>query len=618
MYFCINRINQWLSYMKRIFTLLSICLLVCTAWGQQADTRSIEAHEGQLWWKNYDDSSNDWYLVSTPAVGHYHAAIFIPRNLVGGEGTTIDGFSFYAVSPAMQHVKVWVSKALPAKDGQADLETKEASASVNSFNDVAFDKSYEIPDEGLYVGLSFDITTLEGDNADNALLMTMTEKNREGAFWMIGPNDSKWTSQEGNMLAKVLFGGGRFFQNRVGAYDFGQHYGVLNKTAKIPVTLSNQGANEVSSIDYTVTTEGKVSAEKHATCSVKGFGSDIVKLEFPADDVVGDYAKTLTITKVNGEANTSSDNTAQGTLTTMSYQPTVVPVMEEFTGTWCDWCPRGMVGLKMVNENYGDKVITISVHDDDPMEIAPYDFHKYIIYSYPSAAVNRDYIIDPYRGIFFLDQALEEIVPGEIKVEAEWTDDKKTDINIHTKTIFGMNASSAQFALGFVLVENGLKGSGTSWEQANGYSGRSGYEGIPELYALTLMPNPITDMVYNHVAVDGWGVLNGVDGSVSGSFNAETPLTYSCLVSISSNTLIQDKSQLSVVALLIDRNSGKIINGAQTLIGAPGSTGIQSVEYKKVDAEGVNNNMMYNLNGQRVEMLGKGLYIKDGKKVIVR
>lgn len=601
--------------MNRIFILLSFFLMVNAVWAQQADTRSIEAHEGQLWWNNYDDSTNEWYLVSTPVKGHYHVATFIPKNLVGGEGTTIDGFSFYPITTAMQHVKVWVSKTLPAKDGQADLETKDASVSLDSFNDVAFDKSYEIPDEGLYVGLSFDISTLEGDYADHAMMMTVTVRNREGAFWMVGPNDSKWNSLGGNLIAKVLFGGDRFFQNRVMASNFGLNYGVKNKSVKIPVTLVNQGANEVSSIDYTITTDGKVSAEKHASCSLKGFGRGIVKLEFPADDVVGNYDKILTITKVNGEANTSSENTANGTIIVMSYQPTAVPVMEEFTGTWCGWCPRGMAGLKIVKQKYGDKVITIAVHDGDPMEIKPYDFHKYIISSYPSATVNRDYIIDPYVGISHLDEALEEIVPGEVKVEAEWADNTKNTINIYTKTTFGMNSSFDQFAIGFVLVEDGLKGSGSSWAQANYYSGLSGYESIPELYALTQLPSTITDIEYDHVAVDGWGVENGIDGSIPESFSAGTPLTFSYQTPVSSNMLIQDKSKLSVVALLIDRNTGRICNGSQAPIGNPGTSGIRVANSDIVKSQGLNN-QWYNLNGLRVNMPKKGLYIRNSQKII--
>jgi thiol-disulfide isomerase/thioredoxin len=61
--------------------------------------------------------------------------------------------------------------------------------------------------------------------------------------------------------------------------------------------------------------------------------------------------------------------------------------MEEYTGTWCGWCPRGIVGLQLVNETYGDRVQTIAVHYDDPMETSVY--YSLLPGSFPNATVNR-------------------------------------------------------------------------------------------------------------------------------------------------------------------------------------------------------------------------------------
>ena len=48
-------------------------------------------------------------------------------------------------------------------------------------------------------------------------------------------------------------------------------------------------------------------------------------------------------------------------------------VLEEFTGEWCGWCPEG---AKVMVDNiaaHPGKVIGISVHDGDPMEIPSYN-----------------------------------------------------------------------------------------------------------------------------------------------------------------------------------------------------------------------------------------------------
>ena len=599
--------------MKRFAFLLLALLMVSVTRGQQVDSRSIDAQEGQVWWYNYDNSASTWYVVRTKATGHYSVATFIPKNLVGGEGTTIDGISVYPLSTAMSNVKVWVSASLPPQDGSADLETKDVSAAVMQFNDVAFDKPYKIPDSGLYVGYSFDITTMEADYADTAVPMTDTDINRDGAFCMIGPGDAQWSRQTGNLIVKILFGGNNFNENTISPSDFGAYFGVVGSPAPVNVTLTNQGINDIESIDYTITTGTDVSSEYHADCHIRQFARGEVSLTFPTDEVIGEYEKTLTITKVNGKANTSDKQTATGTLTTLSFKPHFTPVMEVFTGTWCGSCPRALVGMRLVNETYGDKVITISVHHDDPMAIEPYQFHQYMISGYyPNAAINRAYLTDPYNGRSFLDTALEEIVPGELTVSAAWTDDSRMSITINTETTFGMSASSAHYAIGYVLLEDGMKGSDFGWAQENNYAGGSYSD--PNIAQLASLPHQITDIEYDYVAVDGWGVMSGIDDSVPSSFEAGDAQKFSYQADISTNTLIQDKSRLSVVALLMDKVSGRIYNGAKTSIGEPGTNAVKSVRNPAVSED----SPLYNLNGQQVKHPERGIYIRNNQKIIVK
>ena len=66
----------------------------------------------------------------------------------------------------------------------------------------------------------------------------------------------------------------------------------------------------------------------------------MLHIPFAADAQTKKYGKTLTITKVNGQPNTSTQNVAKGSLITISEKPVSVPVIEEFTGTWCGWLYR--------------------------------------------------------------------------------------------------------------------------------------------------------------------------------------------------------------------------------------------------------------------------------------
>ena len=49
-------------------------------------------------------------------------------------------------------------------------------------------------------------------------------------------------------------------------------------------------------------------------------------------------------------------------------------VVEEFTGTWCGNCPRGIVGMQRLEEDFGDRFIGIAIHTGtgEPMVIPSY------------------------------------------------------------------------------------------------------------------------------------------------------------------------------------------------------------------------------------------------------
>ncbi len=79
-------------------------------------------------------------------------------------------------------------------------------------------------------------------------------------------------------------------------------------------------------------------------------------------------------------------------------------------------------------------------------------------------------------------------------------------------------------------------------------------------------PSQITDMVYNHVAVDAWGLDYGVDGTIQTPIAAGVAQDFTYTADISSNTIIQDKEKLTAVALLIDRSTNQIVNAAKVKV----------------------------------------------------
>ena len=77
--------------------------------------------------------------------------------------------------------------------------------------------------------------------------------------------------------------------------------------------------------------------------------------------------------------------------------------------------------------------------------------------------------------------------------------------------------------------------------------------------------------------------------------------------------IIQDKSQLYVVAMLIDLSEGIVVNAVKVKVEPANAVGIHSVT--SVPSE---SSVFYNLQGQRLSKAQKGVNIVGGRKVIVR
>ncbi len=108
-------------------------------------------------------------------------------------------------------------------------------------------------------------------------------------------------------------------------------------------------------------------------------------------------------------------------------------VVEKGTATWCQWCPRSIVGFRTMYEKYPDNFIGIAIHDDD-MYSPSYIYMLWRIGGgLPKAIVNRKHEIDPN------ETALENYYLSEINkararilMTATWEDDQQTKAIIPT------------------------------------------------------------------------------------------------------------------------------------------------------------------------------------------
>lgn len=410
-----------------------------------------------------------------------------------------------------------------------------------------------------------------------------------------------------------------YAQDKNSAYpsNFGTVVVLKGKMVKVPVTITNTGANAINSVTYELTSDDGNFERKLVKFdpSVKSGESGQVTLTFKADTECRKSEKVFTITRLNSVANASEQKSATGAVVTIMEKPIVVPVVEEFTGTWCGWCPVGFDGMERTHEEFGEKVALIAIHYGDVMQASEFQNLVQRVGGFPSAIIDRA-DTDFYPSASELKKQINneiqnKIAPGTIKVSASWANTAKSAIKIETKTIFVYSDENANYSIGFALTQDGMKGTGSDWAQANNLSGNSGYTSIPFWYNA---PSRVSGVEFNHVGVAAWGLEDGIKGSVNPVFLAGEEQTFSYNASISGKKLVQDKSKLNVIALLIDRSTGAIVNAAQTTIGDYNPTGLESPNAAIAEDEGA----IYNISGQRVNKAQKGIYIINGKKVFVK
>ena len=229
--------------------------------------------------------------------------------------------------------------------------------------------------------------------------------------------------------------------------------------------------------------------------------------------------------------------------------------MEEATGTWCGWCPRGTVGMAYMEDTYPETFVGIAVHNSDPMEVVEYDSNLGVG-GYPSSHVDRA-VLDTDPNAQNLEslhnQRIDAITP--IAVNQDITYDQNTrELSVNVNATSATSAT-VDYRTALVLTEDGVTGVGSGYAQANFYSGGAqgpmgGYENLGD-------PVPAADMVYDHVArviLDGF---YGTTGSIPADVMADGVYTQTYDYTIPD---YMNDVNINVIAMVLDGETGQILN----------------------------------------------------------
>ena len=283
-------------------------------------------------------------------------------------------------------------------------------------------------------------------------------------------------------------------------------------------------------------------------------------------------------------------------------------VVEEGTGTWCEWCPRGIVGIRETSERHPDTFIPIAVHVNDAMQI---DSYKSLINQkfayYPICTMNRKQTFDPNSDYLenYYNIAINSETTSQIAMSAKWMNESKSEVQINTTTTFAYNTSD-DYRIAYVITENQVG----PYAQKNVYSGgeegdMGGFENLPS-----------TTYIYHDHVARYISRVNGTHHIVPEESLGKTDYKYSYSMEIPNN--IQNLDNIELIVLLINQETMEIENADRITadqIDAYDPTGIHSLKtYTK------ENDNWYSLDGRRLKNKPnkKGLYIKERKKIIVR
>lgn len=266
----------------------------------------------------------------------------------------------------------------------------------------------------------------------------------------------------------------------------------------------------------------------------------------------------VTISQVNAAVDSDpSNNTGSAKINTVSALEEKSVVIEEGTGTWCQWCPRGAVAMDYMVNTYPNDFIGIAVHNGDPMTVAEYDAAANFS-GYPSSNVDRVLLgqtVSQNAFNSYYNARKDLIVPAGMSVAATGAGNT---VSIVATATFRTPFAAANYRLGVIVIEDGVTGTGSGYNQANAYAGGAngamgGFESLPN-------PVPAAQMVYDHV---GRALLGGYDGQAN---SVPAVITDGQVVNYTFNYTIpatSTRANMHAVAVLIDQSNGEIVNAIQ-------------------------------------------------------
>lgn len=413
--------------------------------------------------------------VGVQSKATYHAAMYIDGAGVLG-GASIKGFSIpYQNKTNMKDMSIWVASVSDISNKIYTQEVDKSQINNGTYSDIALDEAVEIPSEGVYVGYSFTITKATS-NPDKFPVMFDAACKDPSTLLLAWDNEpfGDYSDQFGALGIQIYLSDVNIAEEYAYFGDIAYPLTAPGKTYTFSVPVYSDASNAVSEIEYTVDVDGNTethTAQLNIPAGIAKKGKVDIDIVGPA--AIGTYEVKLQITKVNGKENSCTDIKTI-TFNNLERVPVRSTVVEEFTGTTCGWCPRGLAGMDLMKETYPEKFIGIGLHqydNTDPMYIANYA--KLGFSGAPSCMIDRKSgDIDPYYGTgstILDDFEAYNSIPADVEIidlKAIWTNEDKKSVDLESSLAFLIDG---KYSVAYVLTADDVYSTKSNFKQHNYY-----------------------------------------------------------------------------------------------------------------------------------------------------
>lgn len=612
--------------MKKILT--AVCLLAAAGSAAATDysvswpgiTETTRAGESADF--SYAGNPKQAYSLKnvTPGVSKVHLCVKMRQeDVVAFRGNAITALKIYGGTDhgeprrnPCREVTVFITpdlEKLPANPQKATL--KEEAYSRNT---IELETPYEISPADTVLYFGYTVSVPEGD----AFYIPTDATPVCGTNFIFGISDDggqpeSWVPSGmdfGSLCLTAVFSGDKLPQDLVSIYNASFPTWLKpGDSCDLSFSLRNSGINAVSSVELTTTVgdEAPIVKTIDFNPAIEPNGSVDIVLNAIPFNTTGFHRVSIVAGKVNGNAVSEPAETS-GALPVYSTGYDRNLVMEEGTGTWCGWCPAGMVMLEYIADRYADRFFAISIHSNDRMTLADYqEFMDRYFTVFPISYTNRSVI--NYPGTTHGNEVNEKFVddvyarytsyPAYCRIGVDEVRVSGNAVNATVASEFTLDCD-VEHHIAFVLTENGVGPYVQSNYYSGGYDGNmGGWESLGEEVETTY--DDIPRAYKEYTAADGVLPLE-IKAGQKYSFTAALPLEH------------WTGGLTELTAFITNASTGEIVNACRVPLDL---SGVESIEAEEDSAV-----RYFTLQGVETVNPGPGIYIRlcggEARKVIMK